>query len=84
MATGSISAGKRADILDNICAKLKLGKQNLTQSDIDYLAKMLNINSKELLNLNRETYINLCKKYHPANNPNNSYADKIFEIIQNL
>ena len=56
----------------------------LTESEMKDFAKLTGFTYEQIANIDKQTYKQLCLKYHPDRNPNNLLAERIFEIIQNL
>lgn len=76
--------------LDSILDRLSLTRHSeLSDDEVDYLANYMGLQDPSVLSKlhkpeYKNLYRNLCKKYHPDANPNNSDAETIFKIINLL
>lgn len=88
-ATGSASAEKvtlkdGAEKFVNFVNSKVAGGSSMSESEMKDFAKLTGFSYEQIANMDRNTYRQLCIKYHPDRNPNNPLAEKIFEIIQNI
>lgn len=60
------------------------GGKGLSEAEMRDFAKLTGFSYEQIATIDKQTYRQLCLKYHPDRNPNNPLAERIFEIIQNL
>ena len=83
--TGRIT---RADFIRYIDDKFihmdKIDANNLKDSEIRNLAKLLGTTEEQIKNMDKREYRRLCLKTHPDKNPNDSMANEVFRILNKI